>query len=112
LFGLSTALQEEHSRVHLRGLETLLSTPMPGSVGRSRWPARRVAARYGERTEDRATHRNGYRARRWATRAGEIKLQIPKIRQGSYFPPKPSEAPTASSCADQSCTATAGLSMA
>ena len=36
--------------------------------------------------EDRATHRNGYRARRWDTRAGEIELQIPKIRQGSYFP--------------------------
>jgi putative transposase len=35
---------------------------------------------------DRATHRNGYRARRWDTRAGEIELQIPKIRQGSYFP--------------------------
>ena len=36
--------------------------------------------------EDRATHRNGYRPRRWDTRAGEIELQIPKIRQGSYFP--------------------------
>ena len=32
------------------------------------------------------THRNGYRPRRWDTRAGEIELQIPKIRQGSYFP--------------------------
>jgi hypothetical protein len=27
-----------------------------------------------------------YRARRWDTRADEIELQIPKIRQGSYFP--------------------------
>jgi len=26
------------------------------------------------------------RPRRWDTRAGEIELQIPKIRQGSYFP--------------------------
>ena len=34
----------------------------------------------GERTEDRATHRNGYRPRRWDTRPGEIELQIPKIR--------------------------------
>src|SRR4029450_10156131 len=40
----------------------------------------------GGGTEGRATHRNGYRARRWDTRAGEIELQIPKIRQGSYFP--------------------------
>ena len=45
-----------------------------------------IGAEHGERTEDRATHRNGYRPRRWDTRAGEIELQIPKIRQGSYFP--------------------------
>jgi len=45
-----------------------------------------IGAGHGERTPDRATHRNGYRARRWDTRAGEIDLQIPKLRQGSYFP--------------------------
>src|SRR3954452_10410825 len=45
-----------------------------------------IGAELGERSEDRATHRNGYRPRRWDTRAGEIELQIPKIRQGSYFP--------------------------
>jgi putative transposase len=46
-----------------------------------------IGAERGERRpQDRATHRNGYRARRWDTRAGEIELQIPKIRQGSYFP--------------------------
>ena len=45
-----------------------------------------IGAGLGERTEDRATHRNGYRRRRWDTRAGEIELQIPKLRRGSYFP--------------------------
>ena len=46
-----------------------------------------IGTELGERRpDDRATHRNGYRARRWDTRAGEIELQIPKIRQGSYFP--------------------------
>jgi transposase-like protein len=45
-----------------------------------------IGAQHGERSEDRATHRNGYRPRRWDTRAGEIELQIPKLRQGSYFP--------------------------
>src|SRR5436190_3195036 len=46
-----------------------------------------IGAEHGERRpQDRATHRNGYRARRWDTRAGEIELQIPKIRRGSYFP--------------------------
>ena len=46
-----------------------------------------VGAELGERRpDDRATQRNGYRSRRWDTRAGEIELQIPKLRQGSYFP--------------------------
>ena len=40
-----------------------------------------IGAELGERRpDDRATHRNGYRARRWDTRAGEIELQIPKLR--------------------------------
>ena len=41
---------------------------------------------YGERTPDRSTHRNGYRARAWDTRVGTLDLHIPKIREGSYFP--------------------------
>jgi putative transposase len=46
-----------------------------------------VGAGRGERApEERLTHRNGYRARAWSTRAGEIELAIPKIRRGSYFP--------------------------
>jgi putative transposase len=45
-----------------------------------------IGAERGERTPDRATHRNGYRAREWQTRAATVELQIAKIRQGSYFP--------------------------
>jgi transposase-like protein len=46
-----------------------------------------VGASYGERApEERLTQRNGYRARPWSTRAGELELAIPKIRRGSYFP--------------------------
>jgi transposase-like protein len=46
-----------------------------------------VGAGRGERApEERLTQRNGYRARAWATRAGEIELAIPKLRRGSYFP--------------------------
>src|SRR5947209_15303310 len=45
-----------------------------------------IGAEHGERTAERLTHRNGYRSRTWATRAGEIELQIPKLRQGSYLP--------------------------
>ena len=43
-------------------------------------------AGHGERNEDRTNQRNGYRDRRWETRAGSIPLRIPKLRQGSYFP--------------------------
>jgi putative transposase len=43
-------------------------------------------AAYGERSDDRTNTRNGYRSREWDTRAGSIDLQVPKLRQGSYFP--------------------------
>jgi putative transposase len=45
-----------------------------------------IGAEHGERSEERLTHRNGCRARTWATRAGELELAIPKLRRGSYFP--------------------------
>jgi transposase-like protein len=45
-----------------------------------------IGAERGERSEDRLTHRNGYRSRSWSTRAGELELAIPKLRRGSYFP--------------------------
>jgi putative transposase len=43
------------------------------------------AARY-ERTEDRNTHRNGSRTRLLSTKAGDVQLHIPKLREGSFFP--------------------------
>jgi transposase-like protein len=43
-------------------------------------------AGYGERSEERANIRNGYRRREWDTRTGSISLAIPKLRHGSYFP--------------------------
>ena len=43
-------------------------------------------AAYGERSDERVNSRNGYRHREWDTRAGSIDLQVPKLRQGSYFP--------------------------
>ncbi len=36
-----------------------------------------------ERAVERVNHWNGYRERRWETRAGAVGVQIPK---GSYFP--------------------------
>jgi putative transposase len=43
------------------------------------------AARY-ERTSTRTTQRNGHRDRQLSTQAGDVSLQIPKLRQGAFFP--------------------------
>jgi putative transposase len=43
-------------------------------------------AGYREQTDERVNSRNGYRGRRWDTRVGTIDLQVPKLRQGSYYP--------------------------
>jgi transposase-like protein len=70
----------EHGDVVRAALEAVCRELMEGEVSEL------IGADHGERTPDRATHRNGYRAREWQTRAGTVELQIPKIRQGSYFP--------------------------
>jgi putative transposase len=43
------------------------------------------ADRY-ERSASRSTHRNGTRARLLSTKAGDVELKIPKLREGSFFP--------------------------
>jgi putative transposase len=74
-------LREEHGDVIRESVRAVAQEIMEAEVSEL------IGAERGERRpEDRATHRNGYRPRRWDTRAGEIELQIPKIRQGSYFP--------------------------
>src|SRR4051794_34022712 len=74
-------LRDEHADVIRESVKTIARELMEAEV------AELIGAELGERRpDDRATQRNGYRARRWDTRAGEIELQIPKLRQGSYFP--------------------------
>ena len=73
-------LREEHADVIRESVRAVVQELMEAEISEL------IGAKHGERTEDRATHRNGYRSRRWDTRVGEIELQIPKIRQGSYFP--------------------------
>lgn len=63
------------------GIKVLAEAVMDAEV------SEQIGAQLGERAPDqRTTHRNGYRSRRWDTRVGSIDLQIPKVRQGSYFP--------------------------
>src|ERR1700741_4184641 len=58
-------------------LQLLMETDVEGLIG---------AGRY-ERSGERSTWRNGYRDRTLDTRLGALQLRIPKLRQGSYFPP-------------------------
>ena len=45
-----------------------------------------------ERSDECTNTRNGYRHGERDTRAGSTDLQVPKLRQGSYFPPNVREA--------------------
>jgi len=47
---------------------------------------KRIGAERYQRTPERVTQRNGYRERPYETRAGELTLQVPKLREGSCFP--------------------------
>ena len=58
-------------------LQLLMEADVDGLIG---------AGRY-ERSGERTTWRNGFRDRLLDTRLGRLQLRIPKLRQGSYFPP-------------------------
>src|SRR6195952_447878 len=58
-------------------VQLLMETDVEGVIGAGRH----------ERTGERTTYRNGYRDRTLDTRLGSLQLRIPKLRQGSYFPP-------------------------
>ena len=45
-----------------------------------------IGAEPHERTAGRLAHRNGHRSRVLSTTAGDLELQIPKLRVGSFFP--------------------------
>jgi putative transposase len=48
--------------------------------------SQQVGAERYQRSDARQTYRNGYRERNWQTRVGDVALNIPKLREGSYFP--------------------------
>ena len=80
---LAELLEKAGEADFLRGvaeavLQLLMETDVEGLIG---------AARH-ERTAERQTYRNGYRARALDTRLGTLQLRVPKLRTGpSYFPP-------------------------
>ena len=58
-------------------VQLLMETDVEGVIGAGRH----------ERSGERTTYRNGYCDRTLDTRLGSLQLRIPKLRQGSYFPP-------------------------
>jgi transposase-like protein len=58
-------------------LQLLMEADVEGVIG---------AARH-ERSPDRLNYLNGYRERALDTRLGTLQRRVPKLRQGSYFPP-------------------------
>jgi transposase-like protein len=48
--------------------------------------AETIGAAHYERSDSRVAQRNGHRPRTLATKAGDLELKIPKLRQGSFFP--------------------------
>jgi transposase-like protein len=58
-------------------LQMLMEADVEGLIGAGRH----------ERTGERLNYRNGFRDRTLDTRLGSLQLRIPKLRQGSYYPP-------------------------
>src|SRR6201982_3304455 len=80
--GLVDLLQKSGDGDFLRAVaeavvQILMEADVEGLIGAGRH----------ERSADRLNYRNGYRERSLDTRLGSLQLRIPKLRQGSYFPP-------------------------
>ena len=79
---VETMLGSDHVDVIRESVAAMVAELMEAEV------AVQVGAEHGERAPgEHLAQRNGYRPRRWKTRAGEINLAIPKLRSGpAYFP--------------------------
>src|SRR3954452_20097228 len=74
-------LRDEHADVIRESVKTVAREIMEVEVSAL------IGAELGERRpEDRATQRNGYRPRRWDTRAGGIELEIPNLFRSDDVP--------------------------
>jgi transposase-like protein len=62
------------------GVRTLVQALMELEV------TQHIGAERYERNGERSGQRNGHRERQWDTRVGTIDLQVPRVRDGSFFP--------------------------
>ena len=73
-------LRDEHADVIRESVRAVAQELMEAEISEL------IGAERGERTEDRATHRNGYRPRRWDTRAGRDRAADPEDPPGQLLP--------------------------
>lgn len=71
---------EDLSDLLRKGLEAVLAALMEAEA------TELTGAAYGARDDARKAQRNGYRSRGFNTGLGTLSLNIPKLRQGTYFP--------------------------
>lgn len=76
LMGECADLREFGGRVLSLAANALMSAEADAACG----------AAYGERSGTRSNSRNGYRARTLKTTVGDVELEIPKLRRGTYYP--------------------------
>jgi len=69
-------LRDEHGDVIRASVRAVAQELMEAEISEL------IGAECGQRTENRATHRNGYRPRRWDTRADEIEVRATDRRDG------------------------------
>ena len=88
---VAKALIEEHSDFLRESVAMIAAEIMEAEI------ERQIGAGKGEVSEARATHRNGYRQRPWATRVGEIELAVPRpgraTSQASWSPAREARRP-------------------
>ena len=74
--------------IRQQGGEDFLRTVMEGVLAKLMdfEVSNQIGAGLHERNGERVSYRNGYRERELHTRLGTLDLQIPKLRQGVYFP--------------------------
>ena len=76
LFSECSDLREFGCRVLEAAMNAMMDAEAQGECGAGR----------GERSEGRTNSRNGYRGRTLRTAVGDLSLQVPKLRSGTYSP--------------------------
>jgi transposase-like protein len=73
-------MSSEHADVVRESVAWLVAELMDAEV------AAQIGAEFGEVSSERVTHRNGYRARPWQTRAGRDRAGDPEAAPGQLLP--------------------------